>query len=69
MNRRIVALILLIISVVAIIYYFVQKTPSDIESKGPTDLIKEILSLATAIVTLVASIVTYMSTRPKVPKE
>lgn len=68
MNRRIVALVLLAISVIAFFYYFTHEAPSNIDSKGSNDLIIEILSLTTAVISMVGSIVSYLSTRPKTQK-
>lgn len=63
MNRNFLALILLIVSISAFIYYFSQKPSPDIEFKGPLDHIDRIVSLLTGIIGLVTAIITYKSKR------
>ena len=61
MTRRIIIIVavLLIISIATLVYYLINRTPGDIETKGDSpltatiSLAASIVSCATAIVTLV----------------
>ena len=67
-KRYLLAIILLAVSIGAFAYFFLQQPASDIEPKGSSDLIKDIISLATAIVSLLTSIFTFLAARRKEAK-
>lgn len=64
-RRYVLAIILLAVSIGAFAYFFLQQPASDIEPKGSSDLIKDIISLATAVVSLLTAIFTFLTARRK----
>jgi hypothetical protein len=65
MNRKAITIILLFVSVSAFIFYYTNKLPADIESKGATDLIKEFVSLAIAVLSFVTALLNFITTKKK----
>lgn len=68
-RKYVVAVCLLVVAGLAFFYYFTQRAPSGVESKGSSVLIKEIISLATAVVSLLTSIFTFLMARRKEEKQ
>ncbi len=62
MSKRtiIIVVALLVISIVALVYYLVSRTPGDVEVKGDSTL-TAIIALVTSILSLATAIVTYVT--------
>ncbi len=63
-KRNIIILVLFIVSIAAFVYFFTHRLPGDIEVKG-ADRIGEIVPLVTAVVSLATAIITLIATRQK----
>jgi len=61
--KRILPFFFFLLAVIALSIYFIFKLPPDVESKGnPIDLWIQIVSLLTAVLSLIAGVVTLITT-------